>query len=63
MHDYITRAERLDFTTNGTRPYRGPCLEVQQARMDAERQRAIAYLGTRWLLHPVHAPARRDGAR
>lgn len=30
------------------------------ARMDAKRQAALAYLGERWILHPRHAPQRRD---
>ncbi len=28
--------------------------------LEAQRRAAIARLGTRWLLHPCHAPKKRD---
>ena len=30
------------------------------ATLDAKRRAALAYLGERWILHPSHAPERRD---
>lgn len=58
MKDHVTPAERLDFTTTGTRPYRGMPLDEQRARYEQERQRALQQLGRRWLLDPSHSPQR-----
>lgn len=58
MRDHITASERLDFTTTGTRPYRGMPIEQQRQRYEQMRQAALAELGDRWLLHPSHGPQR-----
>lgn len=58
MHDFITATERLDFTTTGTRPYRGMPIEAQRERYEALRQAAVERLGRRWLLDPSNGPTK-----